>query len=99
MRKHNGVQYFPYRTTRDADGKAVLEHRHVMEQHLGRKLGANEVVNHKNGDTKDNRIENLEVRTREEDTRILANERRGKGTKKKPPSPAARRRMAAFHGS
>jgi hypothetical protein len=39
----------------------VLQHRIVMENHLGRLLDANEVVHHKNENGKDNRLENLEV--------------------------------------
>lgn len=39
----------------------VLEHRVVVENHLGRILGSDEVVHHINGDRKDNRLENLEV--------------------------------------
>lgn len=39
----------------------LLEHRYVMEQHIGRKLHKEETVHHKNGDRHDNSLSNLEL--------------------------------------
>ncbi len=49
-----------YRTVKTERGY-MLEHRYVMEQHLGRPLLPTEIVHHVNGDSEDNRLANLEV--------------------------------------
>lgn len=49
--------------------KTVRIYRQIMENHLNRKLAFNEVVHHVNGDRSDNRLENLQVMTREEHSR------------------------------
>jgi hypothetical protein len=41
--------------------KYILEHRHVMEQHLGRYLTPEEVVHHKDGDPSNNDLPNLQL--------------------------------------
>jgi len=51
-------------------GKTDVEHRVIMEEHLGRELDYNEVVHHINGDDKDNRLENLQLMSRSEHTKL-----------------------------
>src|ERR671923_1279770 len=51
------------------NGKNILEHRWIMEQHLGRKLLRSEHVHHLNGDKLDNRLENLVVMSHAEHNR------------------------------
>jgi len=43
------------------DGRRMLTHRWVMEQHLGRPLRDDETVHHKNLNRADYRLENLEL--------------------------------------
>ena len=48
----------------------MREHRHVIEQHLGRKLKTFEHIHHINGNPIDNRIENLQVLTNSEHQKL-----------------------------
>jgi hypothetical protein len=51
-------------------GRVRLEHHLVVEEALGRLLRPDEMVHHINHDKLDNRLENLQIMTRSEHTRL-----------------------------
>lgn len=57
----------------------VLEHRYVMEQHLGRPLHPDEHIHHLNRDKTDNRIENLVLTSNSEHQYLHRGDSRLKG--------------------
>lgn len=63
--EHNGYIRFTA-----GEHKGRLQHIVVMEQHIGRELQPQEVVHHINGNRKDNRIENLQLMTREDHSKL-----------------------------
>lgn len=71
--------YTPNHPFASKDGY-VMEHILMMEEHIGRLIGRDEVVHHKNGVRDDNRIENLELMTFKEHAKYHLQERIRQGT-------------------
>ena len=56
------------------DRKTVLVHRHLMEKKLGRKLKPFETVHHKDGNQRNNEVDNLELMTHDEHAQLHSND-------------------------
>lgn len=66
----------PQKSHPDRDYAYVYRYRLVMEGHLGRYLLPSEDVHHKNGNKTDDRIDNLQVMSRSDHTKLHARRRK-----------------------
>lgn len=63
---HHGNEYYIVQV----DRKSIKEHRHVMEKFLKRKLLKDEIIHHKDGNGLNNSIENLEIVSASDHSRL-----------------------------
>lgn len=66
INKHGYVMVHDENGGKYRKGSYVIEHRKVMENHIGRELLFSEIVHHIDGNRKNNDIENLKLMTRKE---------------------------------
>jgi len=59
--KRGGYVWVYIPTLTDGGRRYILEHRHIMERHLGRKLLPEETVHHRDGNRANNALGNLEL--------------------------------------
>lgn len=59
-----------YRYVWFSDGTGEPEHRYLIEQIIGRKLDKDEIVHHKDEDRSNNSLDNLEVMSRREHSKL-----------------------------
>lgn len=79
------------------DGKQIFEHRHLMQNHIGRKLEKNEVVHHIDGNKLNNTLSNLQLMTKKEHTLFHNLNKEPFTSKRLPISDETRKKMSDSH--
>lgn len=59
-----------YKVIYAGEGKGIKEHIKIMQEHIGRQLRKDEIVHHINEIKDDNRLENLQLMTRSEHSKL-----------------------------